>query len=355
MTKKFSLLVMAFASVGLMASCSSTGTSSTTTSSSSSSTSTSTSTSTGSSSSATTMTEAEQKKELIKAFYEFTFSTDGFELAEQNGGIISDADYEAAEDFNKNDYTVFSMDNSDITINVGGSTSVQKISDAQIDSFEALFVGTGVAAPNFVTNRQGSGTAVSGLKDGTMDVGYLSRELKDSELSDLTDLGGSNGHFAIDAVVPIVNPSNTLTNITGDQLSLIYGARSYLDTLDDYKDETSITTWSQLGVTTPSGNINPYTRDSSSGTRECFTEKIGISSAKADAYMTANAAQVSSNGNMISAVAGDENAIGYVSLDSINGNDTVKALNYEGVTPSVSTVVDGTYLLQRYFNIVAVF
>lgn len=295
------------------------------------------------------------KSTLVKAFYEYTLSQDGYDLAESNGGIVAETTYAQASTFNTSNYgNVFSLDNSSITINVGGSTSVEKISKAQINAFKSLFTGK---APNFSEDRQGSGTAVEGLSTAKYDIGYLSRELKDSELTTLNGLSnGSNSHFAIDAVVAVVNPKNTLSNITREQLALMYGSSSYLATLDSYKDKTSIDTWNQVDSSLSNTSISKYTRDSSSGTRECFMEKIGIADAKKDDKLsTTGVSQVASNGAMISAIEGDVNGIGYCSLDSVASSTTVKMLSLEGVTPSVDTVVDSTYALQRYFNIVVTY
>lgn len=296
------------------------------------------------------VSQAERKNEIVKAFYEYTLSKEGFETAKANGGIIKDSDYLAAKDFNKNDYQIFSLNNSDLTIKVGGSTSVTDVSDAQIRTFISFFKENN--SPAFTKDRKGSGTAVSGLETGLYDIAYLSRELDSLEKEKMNTLEGKTSPFCIDAVVPVVNKSNNLESITRKQLALIYGERNYLDTLDIFKNEQSITKFSDIDSSLPSSSISIYTRDSSSGTRECFTEKIGIPGSKKDDKLTSKATVIDTNGDMITSIKNDENGLGYVSLDSISGKDEVKALKLENVEATLESISDGSYLLQRYFNIV---
>ncbi len=104
----------------------------------------------------------------------------------------------------------------------------------------------------------------------------------------------------------------------------------------------------------PSGSITVVSREDGSGTRGAFIELFGIEE-KNDAgekidNTTASAEITNSTAVMMTTVAGNENAIGYVSLGSLN-ND-VKALKVDGVAPSVEGVKDGTYKIARPFNIV---
>lgn len=100
--------------------------------------------------------------------------------------------------------------------------------------------------------------------------------------------------------------------------------------------------------------INVVSREEGSGTRGAFIELFGIeekdeSGNKID-KTTEEAVTTNSTSVMMTTVAGDESAIGYISLGSLN--TTVKALKIDGVAPSVATVKDGTYKIARPFNIV---
>lgn len=100
-------------------------------------------------------------------------------------------------------------------------------------------------------------------------------------------------------------------------------------------------------------SINATTRENGSGTRSAFIELFGIEEEvdgeKVDQTST-SIAETNSTSVMMQTVAGDEYAIGYISLGSLD--DTVKAVSIEGVAPSIETVADGSYAIARPFNIV---
>lgn len=100
--------------------------------------------------------------------------------------------------------------------------------------------------------------------------------------------------------------------------------------------------------------ITVITREEGSGTRGAFIELTGVeekndAGEKVDNTSAGAATQNSTNGVMTT-VANDETAIGYISLGSLN--DTVKAVTVGGVAASAETVKNGTYTLARPFNIV---
>lgn len=99
--------------------------------------------------------------------------------------------------------------------------------------------------------------------------------------------------------------------------------------------------------------IEVITRENGSGTRGAFTEITGIlkkNSGKEVDNTSKSAVVQNSTEGVISAVSGNANAIGYISLGSLN--KSVKALKVNGVEASAKTVLDGDYPLQRPFNIV---
>lgn len=102
-----------------------------------------------------------------------------------------------------------------------------------------------------------------------------------------------------------------------------------------------------------SQSIGVITREEGSGTRGAFVELFGIEQ-KNDAgekvdYTTDAAEVTNSTSVMMTTVAGDPYAIGYISLGSLN--DTVKAVSIDGAAPSVATVSSGEYKIARPFNI----
>lgn len=102
-----------------------------------------------------------------------------------------------------------------------------------------------------------------------------------------------------------------------------------------------------------SGKIEVISRENGSGTRGAFTEITGILKKDGDKETdntTKTAVIQNSTEGVLSAVQGNANAIGYISLGSLT--KSVKALAIDGVKASRETVLDGEYPLQRPFNIV---
>lgn len=91
--------------------------------------------------------------------------------------------------------------------------------------------------------------------------------------------------------------------------------------------------------------ISVYNREDGSGTRSAFIEILGIEKTE----LIDGVSQFSSTGQVLTAVAGDKNGIGYISLGSLD--DTVKALTIDGVTPSVEAVAGGSYKVARPFEL----
>ena len=99
--------------------------------------------------------------------------------------------------------------------------------------------------------------------------------------------------------------------------------------------------------------INVISREDGSGTRGAFIEIFGIEKKNAEGkkidYTTEEAAITNSTAVMLSSVAGDKYAIGYVSLGSLN--NSVKALQIDGAEASVENINNGSYKISRPFNI----
>lgn len=102
-----------------------------------------------------------------------------------------------------------------------------------------------------------------------------------------------------------------------------------------------------------SGTINVISREDGSGTRGAFIELFGIQEEKDGEKVdmtTEDASITNSTSVMMTTVAGDENAIGYISLGSLN--DTVKAVKIDGAEATAENVANDTYKVSRPFNIV---
>lgn len=106
-------------------------------------------------------------------------------------------------------------------------------------------------------------------------------------------------------------------------------------------------------VSAASREISVISREDGSGTRGAFVELFGIEEEldgkKVD--MTTVEASITNNTSvMMTSVAGDENAIGYISLGSLN--DTVKAVKIDGAEPTAENVANEEYKVSRPFNII---
>lgn len=111
-----------------------------------------------------------------------------------------------------------------------------------------------------------------------------------------------------------------------------------------------------VGCVKPSGDtfdenmkVMRYSRDDTSGTRDGFFTAIGYEEAIKDNTKIPGATIATDNGNMIFYLKNDIYGIGYISLSSLE-TSTLKALNFEGVEPTIENVTNGSYKLSRNFN-----
>ncbi len=107
------------------------------------------------------------------------------------------------------------------------------------------------------------------------------------------------------------------------------------------------------GAKNQSAEITVVSREDGSGTRGAFIELFGVEEKDANGEKvdntTTEAVIANSTAAMMTNVAGDDNAIGYASLGSID--DTIKAIKVDGVEPTVENIKDGSYKIARPFNI----
>ena len=202
------------------------------------------------------------------------------------------------------------------TISMVGSTSMEKFANALSETFMEKYPKVTVTA-EFV----GSGAGVEAAANGTADIGNASRNLKDEEKAK----GIAENIVAIDGIAVVVDPSNTVEDLTKDQLAGIY--------------DGTVTNWKDVG-----GNDAPIVvvgRESGSGTRNAFEELLELE----DKCKYAN--ELDSTGAVMAKVASTPGAVGYVSLDVLD--DTVKAVKLEGAEPTEENIKAGTYFLSRPF------
>lgn len=104
-----------------------------------------------------------------------------------------------------------------------------------------------------------------------------------------------------------------------------------------------------------STRITVISREEGSGTRGAFVELFGVMEKNPDGimedYTTAAAEISSSTAEILTSVAGNKNAVGYISIGALNS--TVKAMKIDGVEATAENINNGTYSISRPFNIAA--
>jgi phosphate transport system substrate-binding protein len=203
------------------------------------------------------------------------------------------------------------------TLTIAGSTSVQPFSEVLAEKFMEK-------NKNVQVNVQGGGSSqgIAAAISGAAGIGSASRDLT-------ADEKGKNlvsTPIAIDGVAIVVNSANKVTALTSDQIKNIY--------LGNIKN------WKEVGGT--DAPITVVTREDGSGTRECFSKGIMNEENIVNSAIVQN-----STGAVRTTVAGDKNAIGYISIANLNSE--VKAVDLDGVAATEANVKSGQYKLQRPF------
>ncbi|MFA5349791.1 MAG: phosphate ABC transporter substrate-binding protein [Candidatus Omnitrophota bacterium] len=216
-------------------------------------------------------------------------------------------------------FNLFAAESNSITIK--GSTTVLPIAQRTAEEFMKKN-----SSINISVQGGGSSVGIASIIDGTTDIADSSRPIKDKELDKAVSMGVSPkaNVVAMDGIAVIVNPSNTINNMTKQQISNIYIGKT--------------SNWSNLGGS--SGKIVVISRDNASGTFEAFTEKaLDKQRTRPDALSQA------SNQAVVQTVSSTPGAIGYIGLGYIS--DKVKSVTVNGVECTKETVLSGEYLLAR--------
>jgi phosphate transport system substrate-binding protein len=205
------------------------------------------------------------------------------------------------------------------TVQLAGSTSVQPVAQALAQGYMANNSGVTV-------NVAGGGTAagITAVGTGTAQIGDASANLTASQLAQYPNLKPTP--ICVDAIAIIVNPHNSVTNLTLNQVRDIYTG--------------TVTNWNQVGGT--NAQIHVVNREQGSGTRD-GVQKIVLKGGS----FGAGGIQQSSTGAMKTTVATDSDAIGYIATNAVD--NSVKALNINNVAPTYNNIADGSYVIQRYF------
>ena len=184
----------------------------------------------------------------------------------------------------------------------------------------------------------GSGTGIASLINGTVDLANASRQIKAEEVEDARSNGIEPVEHIIarDAIAVIVNPQNSISELTLRQISDIYSGK--------------INNWSELG-----GEDRPIvrlSRETNSGTHVYFLEtvlRLGNSDDKT--LFATNTLLLPSSEGIVAEVRQNPNAIGYDGLGYVPHDLKMIAIAEEEggayILPSIPTVNDKTYPIAR--------
>lgn len=207
------------------------------------------------------------------------------------------------------------------SILIEGSTTVGPIADAFADYLRTIDPSLSITV-----NKTGSGNGAAALIDRRCDIAIMSRFMKLDEFKKAIQQGVTPVAHAIciDGIAMIVHPSNPIKEISTAQVRDIYIGK--------------IKNWKELGG--PDMPIIPISRDTASGTFECFYELV---MRKQD--MGSNVEYVNSNPQAHARVSTTPAALAYVGLGFVD--EKVKALLVDNIRFSRQEIVNGRYPLAR--------
>ena len=203
-------------------------------------------------------------------------------------------------------------------LQLDGSTTVGPVAEAFAEALKDKL-------PEITIKKTGSGDGVAALADKRCDIAMSSRFMKDSEFKAAIEKGVLPVAHAIamDGVCIIINPANTISELSIEQIRGIYTGAT--------------TNWKQLGG--PDMPIVAVSRDTSSGTYEAFNHFV-MGKDKLGKVEYTNA-----NPQVYNIVKDTKGAIGYVGLGFVD--DKIKAVKVGGVEPTKKTIATGVYPLSR--------
>ena len=205
---------------------------------------------------------------------------------------------------------------------MNGSTTVLPFAQSSAEAFMKANPGIKISV-----SGGGSGNGIKALIDGTAQIANASRQMKKEEVAQAKGKGINpvEHTVAVDCIVPIVHPSNPVSDLSTEQLKDIYTGK--------------ITNWKEVGG--PDKPIAVVGRDTSSGTFEVWEEKI-----LKKEPVTPRALIVASSGAVIQTVAKNPLALGYDSLGYVD-TKSVKALKIAGVEGTPETARGGKFATSR--------
>jgi phosphate transport system substrate-binding protein len=212
-------------------------------------------------------------------------------------------------------------------LTLAGSSTIQPVAEVLGQKFEQLHLESQI-------NVQGGGSSVgiTAPQSGLADIGMVSRALHAEEAQTLTPTT-----FAVDGIAPITHASNPVSGLSRQQVIDIYTG--------------VISNWQTLGGTDT--HIVVVNKEEGRATLELFAQYFGLTS-----KFVRDAVIIGPNGQAIATVAGNPQAIAYVSIGSaevaVEQGTSIKLLALDGVAATSANVKSGVYRLTRPLNFVTV-
>ncbi len=204
---------------------------------------------------------------------------------------------------------------------INGSTTVLPVIQKTAEAYMAKNPNVALAI-----SGGGSGNGIKALIDNLCNIAMASRDISSKEVKLAESKGITPKRYvvAIDALIPVVHPENSMKNLTVAQLADIYMGK--------------VKNWKELGG--QDARIVVVSRDTSSGTYETWQEKIlGKKRVAPSALLQA------SNGAVVQAVAKNPNAIGYIGYGYVN--DSIKVLSVDGLNATAENALSGKWPIAR--------
>jgi phosphate transport system substrate-binding protein len=204
---------------------------------------------------------------------------------------------------------------------INGSTTVLPVMQKVAENYMAINPGVAISI-----SGGGSGNGIKALTDGLCQIAMSSRDMKVHEM----ELAKSKGRnpvripVAVDALLPVVHPSNTVALLTMEQLRGIYSGK--------------ISNWKE--VSGADKKIAIISRDTSSGTYETWDERV-MNKEK----VTPAALLQASNGAVVQAVSKNPNAIGYIGFGY--ADKSIKGLDVDTIKATAQTALSGEWPIAR--------
>ena len=215
-----------------------------------------------------------------------------------------------------------------------GSDTLVNVAQGWAEAYGAVNPSIAVAV-----SGGGSGTGISSMINGTVDVANSSRKMRDSEIEAARERGQDPIEFIVgyDALAIFLHPDNPISTFTIGQLAAIYGEGGAFDT------------WDQLGVTVPgcsSGEIVRVSRQNNSGTYAYFADAV-----LGEMEFKLGSRDMHGSKDVVDLVENTPCAIGYSGLayatDHVNLPCVMTEEGADCVDPSVDTAIDGSYPIAR--------